>query len=180
MRRPLIRRSRSAAGLSAIAVLALVLTSVGCGPRLLNLSFPPMAVQAAGPKPPPLIQARELIHISDRVVFEVNSATLKSASNTVLDQVVEVLKKNADIALVEVQGHTDASGVAEKNQTLSQQRAEAVVAYMTETGGVAAERLRAKGFGQDKPVADNDSAEGKQKNRRVEFHIIKRAPKGGE
>ena len=131
MQKPLSPPRRGATALRAIAVLALVFAFVGCGPRLLNLSFPPMAVQAAGPKPPLLIQARELIHISDRVVFKVNSAKLKSASNTVLDQVVEVLKKNADIALVEVQGHTDASGDAEKNQTLSQQRAESVVAYMT-------------------------------------------------
>jgi outer membrane protein OmpA-like peptidoglycan-associated protein len=180
MQMPLATQQLGATALRSVAVLALVLASVGCGPRLLNLSFPPMKVQAAGPKPPPPPPKTEQIHITERVVFEVNSATLKSASNKVLDQVVEVLKKNADIALVEVQGHTDASGTPEKNQLLSQQRAEAVVAYMTKSGGVAAERLRAKGFGQDKPLADNDSAEGKQKNRRVEFHIIKRAPKGGE
>lgn len=166
--------ARSARVMLALGLLA---ASLGCG-RVLALSYPALAVQASPPAPPPPPPPKvELIEIKDRVEFEVNKAKLLKASFAVLDQVVEVMKKNSDIALVEVQGHTDASGDAQKNLTLSQQRAEAVRDYLIKTGKIEQARLQAKGYGQEKPIADNDSAEGKQKNRRVEFHILKRNPK---
>ena len=62
------------------------------------------------------------------------------------------------------------------NRKLSQQRAEAVMTYLTGKG-VAAGRMKAKGFGPDKPIADNATDEGKEKNRRVEFNILKQGPK---
>jgi OOP family OmpA-OmpF porin len=166
----LLWRALAAAGALAICV--------GCGPRLLRIAYQPMDVEAARPKPPPQPEPPKQIYIQDRVEFEVDSAKLLAVSHKVLDTVVDVMKKNPDLKLVEVQGHTDASGRAEKNQTLSQKRAESVLNYMVKTGGIAAGRLRAKGYGQDKPIADNDTPEGKQKNRRVEFHIIERATPG--
>ena len=72
---------------------------------------------------------------------------------------------------VEVDGHTDNQGLASANLALSQQRAEAVVAYLA-SKGVSSTRLSAKGFGQTKPVADNATADGRQKNRRIEFTVI--------
>jgi outer membrane protein OmpA-like peptidoglycan-associated protein len=172
-RRPRIRLGRFARGALA---LALLVASIGCG-RVLALTYPPLTVQAGTPAPPPPPPKVELIEIKDRVEFEVNKAKLLKASFAVIDQVVEVMKKNTDIALVEVQGHTDTSGDATKNLSLSQQRADAVRDYMINKGKIDGERLQAKGFGQEKPIADNSTAEGKQKNRRVEFHILKRTPK---
>jgi outer membrane protein OmpA-like peptidoglycan-associated protein len=160
-----------------VLAFALLAASIGCG-RVLALSYPPLTVQASPPAPPPPPPKVELIEIKDRVEFEVNKAKLLKASFAVIDQVVAVMAKNTDIALVEVQGHTDNSGDAQKNLALSQQRADAVRDYMINKGKIDGGRLQAKGYGQEKPISENDSAEGKQKNRRVEFHILKRTPKG--
>jgi outer membrane protein OmpA-like peptidoglycan-associated protein len=71
---------------------------------------------------------------------------------------------------VEIQGHTDNVGDAAKNKALSQKRADAVMKYIT-TKGIDAARLTAVGYGQEMPVADNKTAAGKAKNRRVEFKL---------
>jgi OmpA-OmpF porin, OOP family len=71
---------------------------------------------------------------------------------------------------VEIAGHTDNTGKAESNKTLSEKRAEAVKAYLVKKK-VAAERLSTVGFGQEQPIGENTNAAGKAKNRRVEFKI---------
>ena len=73
---------------------------------------------------------------------------------------------------LEINGHTDNLGNAKSNKKLSQDRANAVKAYITSRGADAA-RLKASGFGSSKPIADNKTPEGRQKNRRVEFKIVK-------
>ena len=78
---------------------------------------------------------------------------------------------------IEVQGHTDNVGNDAYNQTLSEARAKAVAAGLTQHG-VAADRLSAKGYGKTKPVADNGSDEGRAKNRRVEIADPRCSPKG--
>ena len=158
-----------------IAALGALGICIGCGPQSFQVSYPPMEIQGHRATLPPPPEPPKQIYIKDRVEFEVDSAKLLAESNKVLDFVADVMKKNPDIKVVEVQGHTDASGKASRNQTLSQQRAESVRTYLINSGGIAAARLTAKGYGQDKPIADNDTPEGKQKNRRVEFHIIERA-----
>jgi len=81
----------------------------------------------------------------------------------------QVLLLQDDPALkLSIDGHTDATGAAERNRTLSKERAEAVRAALL-AKGIAAERLSAQGFGPDKPLADNGSEEGRAKNRRVEL-----------
>jgi OOP family OmpA-OmpF porin len=168
---------RLSAFLAALAAIALG----ACGPPSFQVSYPPIEIQGKRASLPPPPEPPKQIYIQDRVEFEVDSAKLLAESNKVLDFVAEVMKKNPDIKLVEVQGHTDASGKAQKNLVLSQKRAESVRAYLIATGGIAAGRLQAKGYGQEKPVADNDTPEGKQKNRRVEFHILERAkPNAGK
>jgi outer membrane protein OmpA-like peptidoglycan-associated protein len=72
---------------------------------------------------------------------------------------------------LEVSGHTDNQGSADLNRRLSTERAEAVKSYL-EANGVAPERLEARGFGPDKPVADNRTAAGRSKNRRIEFRLL--------
>ncbi len=103
------------------------------------------------------------------VQFEPTKDVIKPASLPILDQVVKVLIDNPTYKL-EINGHTDNKGVADKNMTLSQKRSDAVKNYLVQKG-VAADRLTAKGFGQTMPVADNATNEGRTKNRRVEFKV---------
>jgi outer membrane protein OmpA-like peptidoglycan-associated protein len=110
------------------------------------------------------------IKITEKVQFATGSAEIKSDSHELLDSVAELLTKYKGIKKVEVAGHTDSQGNDEKNLTLSQSRAEAVVAYLVGKG-VAEDRLEAKGYGETKPIGDNDTKEGREQNRRVEFTI---------
>jgi outer membrane protein OmpA-like peptidoglycan-associated protein len=85
--------------------------------------------------------------------------------------VVEVLQKNPQIAKLSIIGHTDSDGADTYNQQLSDKRAKAVLAYFT-SHGVEAGRLTAIGKGESAPVASNDTAAGREQNRRVEFLIV--------
>lgn len=112
------------------------------------------------------------LKILDKVYFDAGKASIQKRSNALLDNVAQVLVAHPEIARVQVEGHTDNSGNAEKNKKLSQERADAVKTYLTGKG-VAAERLVALGFGQDKPAEPNDTPAGREANRRVEFNLMK-------
>jgi len=99
--------------------------------------------------------------------FDTAQATIQPGSDKVLQQIVQLMKDNPALKL-RVEGHTDNVGAAAANQTLSQKRAQAVVAWLT-AHGVAASRLTAQGFGATKPVGDNATEDGRAKNRRVEL-----------
>jgi OOP family OmpA-OmpF porin len=101
------------------------------------------------------------------VLFDANKSTLQPLSEAVLQQVAAMLTLNKGLKL-EVQGHTDNLGSEARNQTLSDARAKAVVAWLTQHG-IAADRLTSAGYGKTKPVADNRQGEGRAKNRRVEI-----------
>jgi len=103
------------------------------------------------------------------IQFESGKDVIKKSSNAILNDVVTVMKENPSYNL-EINGHTDNKGAAAMNLDLSQRRAEAVMSYLT-NHGVDASRLKAKGYGQTMPVADNATAEGRAKNRRVEFKV---------
>ena len=103
------------------------------------------------------------------IQFESGKNVIKKSSYSILDKVVKVMKENPSYNL-EINGHTDSQGAAATNLELSQKRSDAVQAYLTK-GGVEASRLTAKGFGETMPVADNATAAGKAKNRRVEFKV---------
>lgn len=103
------------------------------------------------------------------IEFELNKADIKPVSYPILDQIAQHFIENPTF-VVEVQGHTDITGSAELNKRLSQARAEAVRDYLIKKG-VPAERLTAVGYGPDRPIADNKTKAGRQKNRRVEFDI---------
>ena len=107
--------------------------------------------------------------VLDGVSFAYNSDQLTDNSYSVLDNVAKSLKKNPDIHL-EIAGYTDDRGEPLYNRILSRRRAEAVMIYLVEQG-ISAKRLTAVGYGSDNPIADNDTAEGRQQNRRVELHI---------
>lgn len=103
------------------------------------------------------------------VTFEFNKTRLRPDAQTILDWAVEILKKYPDME-VEVAGHTDSIGSDSYNQKLSEGRADVVRAYFTEKG--VTNTLTVKGYGEAEPVADNETEEGRERNRRVELRIL--------
>jgi outer membrane protein OmpA-like peptidoglycan-associated protein/outer membrane protein assembly factor BamB len=108
--------------------------------------------------------------VVDNIHFEINSAYLKKESLNILDRMIEEMKKNKRIRL-EIRGHTDSTGPHAYNMKLSERRADAVRDYMIKNG-ISPERLESSGYGPDRPIADNRTAEGRRKNRRTEFFIL--------
>ena len=102
------------------------------------------------------------------VLFDFDKSDIKVEAAAELDALAEIIKANPGTAL-EVQGHTDSRGSEAYNQGLSERRAQSVVGYLSDQG-VAADRMTAVGFGENRPVASNDTAEGRALNRRVEIH----------
>jgi outer membrane protein OmpA-like peptidoglycan-associated protein len=107
------------------------------------------------------------INLKENVHFMPGSDTLQPYSHGLLNAVAKILLENPDVRVLIV-GHTDETGTPEKNQTLSEQRAVSVKRYLV-SRGVAAKRMETEGRGQYEPIADNTTAEGREKNRRVEF-----------
>jgi len=105
--------------------------------------------------------------VTHGINFDVDKATIKPESMGTLNMIVQVLKDNPDVRF-EIDGHTDNSGAAAHNLQLSQQRADAVKTQLVSMG-VDESRLTTKGFGDTKPVADNNTPESRANNRRVEF-----------
>jgi outer membrane protein OmpA-like peptidoglycan-associated protein len=98
--------------------------------------------------------------------FETGKATIKPESQKIVGEIAALLKANPDLR-VSIEGHTDNTGTPQGNKVLSEERAKAVVGAVV-AQGVEAPRLSALGWGQDKPVADNATEDGRAKNRRVE------------
>jgi OmpA-OmpF porin, OOP family len=110
------------------------------------------------------------VAVLQNIFFDFNQYTLKDKSRTELEKVTRFLKENPTVR-VEIGGHTDNVGTVSYNQQLSEKRAQAVNEYLKQNG-IEAKRLIAKGYGQERPVADNKTEEGKQLNRRIEFKLI--------
>jgi OOP family OmpA-OmpF porin len=137
------------------------------------------------PKPAPTPAAKsdakvsgDKVDIPGQIEFETGKATLKQTdeTNKTLDQVKAFLDANARVTKLRIEGHTDNTGTAAANIELSGQRALTVKNYVVGKG-VAKDRIIAVGCGQDKPIADNTTEDGRAKNRRTEFRIAELAGK---
>lgn len=141
-------------------------------PVMGTLPPPPPPVVKATPPPPPRVEVRDnQIAISEKIQFDVDKATIKPESNSLLDEVAATFKSHPQIKKVSIDGFASNEGSADFNRRLSDERAKAVMAYLI-SHGVEKERLSAKGWGSDKPIADNTTEDGREKNRRVEFNIV--------
>jgi OOP family OmpA-OmpF porin len=105
------------------------------------------------------------------VLFDFDKSDIKPEAHQLLDEVVAILKKNPEIKGV-IEGHTDSMGSEEYNQGLSERRAQAIEKYLEEHG-IDANRYTVKGHGESKPIASNDTEEGRQENRRVELKRLR-------
>ena len=128
---------------------------------------PPPAARPAEPEAPTAAPEAPRKLTLEGVNFDSDSARLRPESLAILDNAAATLKEWGEVK-VEVAGHTDSTNSDAYNLRLSQRRAEAVRAYLIKQG-VAADRLTAKGYGESSPVADNKTAAGRYKNRRVEL-----------
>jgi outer membrane protein OmpA-like peptidoglycan-associated protein len=111
----------------------------------------------------------------DRLLFDTGSATLQPASQEQLTNIAEILKAYPQVK-IDIGGYTDNTGDPAANLQLSQQRADSVMAQLTQLG-VDPSRMTAKGYGEENAVADNSTEEGRQKNRRISLRVAeKQAP----
>jgi outer membrane protein OmpA-like peptidoglycan-associated protein len=132
----------------------------------------PGTPELKGCKSKPLVQiSGAKIELVERVYFETNKDVILPQSFTLLENVASVIKSHPEITTILVEGHTDDKGADDKNLALSQKRAEAVMQFLI-NHGVEKTRLQAKGFGEQVPIADNQTSEGRATNRRVEFRIL--------
>ncbi len=127
---------------------------------------PPLAVTK---KPKVYIEKKKIV-ITETIRFETGKANILPASFSLLDEVASILATNPEIKVL-VEGHTDSVGSDSYNLRLSQARADSVMQYLI-SGGISPDRLKALGYGEAKPIADNATKIGRAKNRRVEFTII--------
>jgi len=127
---------------------------------------PPPPAPAPAPPPPP-----KPAPVFENVYFNENKTNIDPLAAKVLDRDGMILKDNPEIK-VEIGGHTDAAGSEAARQKISQKRAESVKKYLMDKFNISGDRMSIKGYGSQKPIADNKSKEGRAKNRRVEFRVI--------
>lgn len=162
-----------------LLLLAGTLAASGCSLVTVQQDpFEPLQIRADRPVPPPprVVLTPSSIQITDKVQFELGSDKLLEVSFPLLDEVAAVMKNNEQVEVIQIEGHTDSTGGAARNRELSKQRAESVRQYLIGKG-IAKDRMTAKGFGPDRPLVPNDTPEGRDANRRVEFNIVKQGPK---
>ncbi|MDB4982067.1 MAG: putative internalin [Myxococcales bacterium] len=103
--------------------------------------------------------------------FKTNSAVILPESNYILAGIVKLLNENPEIKKLRIEGHTDTRGKPRANKKLSQRRAASVMKWLIKYG-IGKKRLTSAGYGQERPIATNQTDEGRTENRRVELHIV--------
>lgn len=127
-------------------------------------------VQAEEKKEEPAPVAEQTSFNFNNIQFEFDSAILKTFSYPILDEVARAMRQHPDVKML-LNGHSSQEGTAQHNMSLSVDRANAVKSYLV-NAGVDGANLTVKGYGETKPIASNDTDEGRAKNRRVEFRKI--------
>jgi len=130
---------------------------------------PPPEPPKPAPAPPP--PAPKPVPIFENAYFNENKTNIDPVAAKALDQDAMILKDNPNIK-VEIGGHTDAVGSDVARQKISEKRAESAKKYIMDKFNIPGDRMTTKGYGSQKPIADNKTKEGRAKNRRVEFRVI--------
>lgn len=128
---------------------------------------PPSPAPAPTPAPTPAPKPA----VFDTIYFDPNKTNINPTAAKALDRNGMILKQNPNIK-VEIGGHTDGEGSEKANQMISEKRALSAKKYIQDKFNIPDSRLKVKGYGSTKPVADNNTQEGRSKNRRVEFKVI--------
>ncbi len=123
------------------------------------------------PKKVVVVLKKDRIAVTKKIHFASGKTALRADAHQILDGVIDILVNHPEVKRVRIEGHTDSAGSAKLNQRLSQGRAEAVMNYLLGQG-IPSDRIEAKGYGEDKPIAPNTSRRGREQNRRVEFTIL--------
>jgi outer membrane protein OmpA-like peptidoglycan-associated protein len=124
-----------------------------------------------GPQPVVVTRTESRLLLSQRIYFEYDSDVIRNVSFDILNEVAATLRRNPDITMMRIEGHTDSQGVAQYNLDLSFRRARAVVEYLVQRG-VDRPRLDFRGFGSQRLAGPDDTPDGQALNRRVEFVIV--------
>jgi outer membrane protein OmpA-like peptidoglycan-associated protein len=117
-------------------------------------------------EPVPPVQKRIVLR---GVHFDFDKATIRKEARPILDEAIATLQREGTVSVV-AEGHTDSRGSDTYNQTLSLRRATAVRDYLV-AGGIGSSRIQVQGFGESRPVASNDTDDGRAQNRRVELRV---------
>src|SRR5579863_2272044 len=160
---------------SNFGVLLLVGALASCGKPVVFQGQTTIPIVGAAPvaeaAKPPRVEVRDnKIEIHEKIQFDFDKATIKPASFDLMNEIGTVITKNPQIKRIQIEGYASSEGDAAHNKKLSDDRAKAVMKYLTDHG-IAQPRLTAIGFGVDKPIADN-TEDGREANRRVEFSIL--------
>jgi outer membrane protein OmpA-like peptidoglycan-associated protein len=162
--------------------LAAALQLVACGPTVFEDATaltvlgdppppPPKPKVVVAEKPKRVVVEDNRIVINEKIQFDFNKATIKPESDALMQDLIKVIKDHPHIKKLAVEGHTSSEGSDKYNLKLSDKRAKAVVEYLVKKGELPKAMFTAKGFGETKPIGDESTEEGKEKNRRVEFNI---------
>lgn len=176
--KPKKRSSRSVAGTTVVAAVVLLsaIPLEGCSSNALpTIAVPKPDEQTPLPRwypeaPWTASAGQSRIFIEGKIVFDVDRAVIRPGSEKVLATLLKFANEHPEVTLLRIEGHTDSTASDEHNQELSAHRAVAVCDWLVDHG-VDNTRLLAVGFGASKPIAPNERADGRQENRRTEFHV---------
>ena len=176
------RTSRATSTLLSSLTLAAALQLVACGPTVFEDATaltvlgdppppPPKPKVVVAEKPKRVVVEDNRIVINEKIQFDFNKATIKPESDSLMQEIIKVIKDHPHIKKLAIEGHTSSEGSDKYNLKLSDKRAKAVLEYLVKKGELPKEMFTARGFGETKPIGDESTEEGKEKNRRVEFNI---------